>query len=102
LSQKASYDTERIFGSLSSPVLLSEVILCDYYNVDETRWTDMEWKLIWHTFKQHIERKIIVVNFDQLEMKDNIDPKLRAFVRLGYDIDFSNRKHTLIREVKQL
>jgi hypothetical protein len=48
----------------------------------------MEWKLIWHTFKQHIERKIIVVNFDQLEMKDNIDPKLRAFVRLGYDIDF--------------
>jgi hypothetical protein len=49
------------------------VILCDYYNVDETRWTDMEWKLIWHTFKQHIERKIIVVNFDQLEMKDNID-----------------------------
>ena len=98
-----------LFGTIKEDELIKKisgsknfvVILCDYYNVDETRWTDMEWKLIWHTFKQHIERKIIVVNFDQLEMKDNIDPKLRAFVRLGYDIDFSNRKHTLIREVKQ-
>lgn len=98
-----------LFGTIKEDELIKKisrsnnfvVILCDYYNLDGTRWSEMEWKFIWHTFKQHIERNIIVINFDQLEMKDTIDRKLRAFVRLGYAIDFSNKKHTLIREVKQ-
>lgn len=97
-----------LFGTIKEDELIKEisrsknfvVILCDYYNIDGTRWTDMEWKFIWHKFKQHKERNIIVINFDQLELKDIIDRKLRAFVRLGYDIDFSNRKRTLIQEVK--
>ena len=64
-------------------------------------WTEIEWKYIWHKFKDHLERNIIVVNFDQVEANNNVDPRLRAFLRLDYDIDFSNRKHDLINKVKQ-
>ena len=77
------------------------ILLCDYYKNGGMPWTEIEWKYIWHKFKDHLERNIIVVNFDQVEANNNVDPRLRAFLRLDYDIDFSNRKHDLINKVKQ-
>ena len=47
------------------------------------------------------ERNIINVNFDQIEVEDEMHIQLRAFIRLGHDIDFSNRNHNLIKEVKK-
>ncbi|XP_052089271.1 toll-like receptor 8 [Mytilus californianus] len=76
------------------------IILSDYYLHQDTPWTQIEWKYIWCHFRQYVERNIIVINFDHLGTSEQADPKLRAFVRLGYDIDFSNRKHDLIFTVK--
>lgn len=95
-------------GSIKEEELLEQIInsrkyliiLCDYYQQNDITWTQIEWKYIWCHFRQYMERNIIVINFDQLETSEQTDPKLRAFVRLGYDIDFSNRKHDLFVTVK--
>jgi hypothetical protein len=48
------------------------VIPCDYYKVGGTPWTQIEWKYIWHSFKEQLERNIIIVNFDQIEVGDEM------------------------------
>ena len=77
------------------------VIPCDDYKVGGTPWTQIEWKYIWHSFKEQLERNIIIVNFDQIEVGDEMHKQLRAFIRLGHDIDFSNINHNLMKEVKK-
>jgi hypothetical protein len=77
------------------------VIPCDYYKVGGTMWTQIEWKYIWHSFKEQLERNIIIVNFDQIEVGDKMYIQLRTFLRLGDDIDFSDRNHNLMKEVKK-
>ena len=42
------------------------------------------------------------MNFDQLNAIDDMDQRLRAFIRLGYDVDFSNRKHDFVPKLKCL
>ncbi|CAG2198019.1 unnamed protein product [Mytilus edulis] len=76
------------------------VILCDKYHTEDTFWTTIEWKYIWHNFKQNKERQIILINYHQLESSEVREIKLKAFIRVGTDIDFSNRKHTLLQDIQ--
>jgi hypothetical protein len=39
--------------------------------------------------------------YDQIEVGDEMHKQLRAFIRLGHDIDFSNINHNLMKEVKK-
>ena len=97
------------FGSVKEELILDAVvntrnyivIPCDDYKVGGTPWTKIEWKYIWHSFKEQLERNIIIVNFDQIEVGDEMHKQLRAFMRLGHDIDFSNINHNLMKEVKK-
>ncbi|CAC5409886.1 unnamed protein product [Mytilus coruscus] len=77
------------------------MLLCDEYKMGGLQWIDMEWKYIWHYFRNYLDRNILVINYDYVNTYVNIDPRLRAFLRLGYDIDFSNRKHKLIKKLKK-
>lgn len=77
------------------------IFLCDRYKIGGDQWIDMEWKYIWHHFKTNLDRNILVINYDYVNTYVNIDPRLRAFVRLGYDIDFSNRNNKFIRKLKK-
>lgn len=43
---------------------------------------------------------IIIVNYDQLQTRVFPVGPLKAYLRLGLDIDFANRKHSLLREVR--
>ncbi|CAC5358711.1 unnamed protein product [Mytilus coruscus] len=74
-------------------------ILCDKYHTDDTFWTTIEWKYIWYNFKQNKERQIIIINYHQLESSEVRENKLKAFVRVGTDIDFANRKHHLFQDI---
>ncbi|CAC5423133.1 unnamed protein product [Mytilus coruscus] len=76
------------------------IILCDKYHTEETVWTTVEWKYIWHSFKLNKERQIIVINYHQLESSEVHENKLKAFVRVGKDIDFSNKKHKLFKDIQ--
>ena len=74
----------------------SLVILCKHYKHGSTTWTKLEWKYIWHNFLDKLDRNVIVINFDQIDTAEDMDQRLRAFLRLEYDIDFSNRNHDLV------
>ncbi|CAC5386762.1 unnamed protein product [Mytilus coruscus] len=74
------------------------VILCDDYLDDQ--WKEMEWKYIWHSFHKNLERNIVLVNFDQLETTDIVNSRLKAFLRLTLDMDFSDRNNTFLVDIQ--
>jgi hypothetical protein len=43
------------------------IIPCDYYKVGGTPWTQIEWKYIWHSFKEQLERNIIIVSLNEIK-----------------------------------
>ncbi|XP_071135519.1 protein toll-like [Mytilus edulis] len=97
------------FGDIREEALINNinscknyiVILCDKYHTEDTFWTTVEWKYIWHSFKQNKERQIIIINYHQLESSEIREEKLKAFIRVGTDIDFSNRKHHLFKDIHE-
>ncbi|CAC5385266.1 unnamed protein product [Mytilus coruscus] len=74
------------------------VILSKTYEYDDNIWTKLEWKNIWHHFYNNKDRRIVISNYDLINHP--IDLKLKAFIRLGLDVDFANRRHILLDEVK--
>lgn len=75
------------------------VILSEKYlkSVDQIT----EWNKIWNTFKSDKTTNIIVVNFDLLKSRNVEDRRLKAFVRLGYDMPFSNLNKTLLKHIAE-
>lgn len=100
-----------IFGSAKEEEIINNindsrnfliVLSSDYTDEDEnTIWTNIEWKHAWNLFKEesHV-RNIVIINYDQLQNKVFPIGPLKAYLRLGIDIDFANRKHSLLREVR--
>lgn len=78
------------------------ILSSDYTKEDEDSiWTNIEWKHAWNLFKEDSRvRNIIIVNYDQLQTRVFPVGPLKAYLRLGLDIDFANRKHSLLREVR--
>ena len=75
------------------------VILSEKYLKSEDQIT--EWNKIWNTFKSDETTNIIVVNFDLLKSRTVEDRRLKAFVRLGYGIPFSNLNKTLLKDIAE-
>ena len=65
----------------------------------ESIWWRQEWRISWHIFKAEKLRNIAVVNYDQIRLKDIDHRQIQAFLRLGLDVDFSNRKGKIIDEI---
>ncbi|XP_078340397.1 uncharacterized protein LOC111108696 [Crassostrea virginica] len=65
----------------------------------ESIWWRQEWRNSWHIFKSEKLRNIAVVNYDQIRLKDIDHRQIQAFLRLGLDVDFSNRKGKIIDEI---
>ena len=61
----------------------------------------LEWRHIWNVYKQYRDRSIVIINFDQLRTNDVKTRPLQAFLRLNRVLDFSNRNHSLIRDIKK-
>lgn len=75
------------------------VILSKTYEDYDNIWTNLEWKYIWNYFYNNKDRKIVIINYDLIDCP--VDLRLKAFIRLGLDVDFANRRHILLDEIKQ-
>jgi hypothetical protein len=60
----------------------------------------IEWGHIWSTFKSEKSSQIVVINFDLLPVRKVANKKLKAFIRLGYSIDFCNFNKNLLIDVE--
>lgn len=77
------------------------IILCEKYSTSKAHCTTIEWKLIWNSFRENTDKQIIILNFDQMDSCDVENTRLRAFLCVGLDIDFSNRNYQLLKSVKK-
>ncbi|KAH3735591.1 hypothetical protein DPMN_042127 [Dreissena polymorpha] len=64
------------------------VFVCDAYQTDLR--SVIEFNGIWACFKNHPERQIILVNVNSYESNRIHDRRIKAFVRLGLDLNFTN------------
>ncbi|KAL3871122.1 hypothetical protein ACJMK2_039141 [Sinanodonta woodiana] len=60
-----------------------------------------EFSIIWQEFASQSMKKIIVVNFDQLEGKCVKDRRLKALVRVGIVADFYDREELLVKKIRK-
>ena len=62
----------------------------------------LEWKTAWNHFRNYDDKKIVVINYDYIRKKTlGCDPPLRAFLRMQYRVDFSNRHKDIEKEIKR-
>ncbi|KAK3086799.1 hypothetical protein FSP39_023622 [Pinctada imbricata] len=71
----------------------------DYFNLEQ-RWTNVEWRIAWNLYTRFMDRKIIFVNYDHIRASIITNSVAKAFIRLRFCIEFTNRKHELMSEVR--
>jgi Leucine-rich repeat (LRR) protein len=84
---------KHIASSRSFIVVLSH----DY---EESHFQTIEWNQIWNSYKSDLSTTLIVINYDILKSKDIQNKKLKAFLRLGYCVDFCNFDNNLIKGIE--
>ncbi|XP_052100724.1 toll-like receptor 8 isoform X3 [Mytilus californianus] len=82
----------KILKCKSYIVLLSEEYLEDHF-------ANHEWKLIWNNFKHDRSKRIAIINYDIMESGCVKQRNMKAFLRLGFAIDFCNTDHQLMQEI---
>ena len=79
---------------LSSDYLAPTEEDCNYLH------TTLEWRHAWNLFRRSDRMRLIIINYDQVRTVDIEKRQLQAFVRLRETLDFSNRNHSLLDEVR--
>ncbi|KAH3830859.1 hypothetical protein DPMN_104115 [Dreissena polymorpha] len=74
------------------------VFVCDIYHTDE-RCVN-EFNGIWACFKCQPGRQIIIVNMNSYESNLMHDRRIKAFVRLGLDLNFTERSSKLTQRLR--
>ncbi|KAH3826720.1 hypothetical protein DPMN_128630 [Dreissena polymorpha] len=74
------------------------VFVCDNYQTDER--SVIEFNGIWACFKKQLGRNILIVNVNSYESKRMHDRRIKAFVRLGLDLNFTERNSKLVQRLK--
>lgn len=93
----SSLEEEISLGVASSRHFI--IIICDSYLDEDSIHTSIEWKYIWNSFRQTPSKNIIIINFGLLDTSAVSNPKMKAFLRLGLDLDFANRTRSLLKDV---
>ncbi|KAK3599253.1 hypothetical protein CHS0354_012864 [Potamilus streckersoni] len=62
---------------------------------------EFEFNVIWREFASQSMKKIIVVNFDQIESKYIQERRLKALVRVGIVADFCDREELLLKKIRK-
>ncbi|KAK3085473.1 hypothetical protein FSP39_003968 [Pinctada imbricata] len=75
--------------------------LDDFDSIDGIR-TNLEWRHAWHFFRKSKEYRLIIINYGFNRICEVNRRELKAFLRVGKVLDFANKKHTLMTEVKEL
>ena len=103
---------DETFGTVKEEEIISKikesrnylvVLSSDYTDEDDDSiWTNLEWKHIWNSFKEESRvRNIIIINYDQLRATVFPIGPFKAYLRLGLAIDFANRKHKILEEIRE-
>ena len=95
-SSKPDAILEYLQKSKKSLFVVDDVILD---SEDASLWLLQEWRISWHIFESEKLRNIAVVNYDQIRIKDIDHRQIQSFLRLGLDVDFSNRKGKIFDEI---
>jgi hypothetical protein len=98
-----SVKEEAIIDNIRESRNVIVILSSDYIDEDnDTIWTRIEWKHAWNFFKEDsCLRNLIIINYDHLRTNTFPIGPFKAYLRLGLAIDFSNRKHKLLVEVKE-
>ena len=83
----------QITGSRSFIVILSD----DYL---ECQFQITEWNNIWNVYKTDRTSNLVIINYDILKSRNVHERKLKAFIRLGFYLDFSNLKKRLLKDIE--
>lgn len=62
-------------------------------------WTENEWKHGWNHFKQDKCKKIVLINFDHLSSFNVSHLQIKAYLRVGYTINFENRDRKILENI---
>lgn len=83
----------QITGSRSFIVILND----DYL---ESQFQITEWNNIWNVYKTDRTSNLVIINYDILKSRNIHERKLKAFIRLGFYLDFSNLKKRLLKDIE--
>ncbi|KAL4228126.1 hypothetical protein ACF0H5_013561 [Mactra antiquata] len=81
-------------------IVLSESYLCGAYEGMRS-WTENEWKYGWYNFRSCPYKKIVLVNFDHIKPSDVDHPVIKAYLRVGYTVDFKNQDRTIMDDIEK-
>ncbi|KAL4216583.1 Toll-like receptor [Mactra antiquata] len=81
------------------------IVLSEHYlsKADEgiRSWTENEWKYGWHNFRDCPNKNIVLVNFDHMKPSDVEHPAIKAYLRVGYTVDFRNQDRNIMDEIEE-
>lgn len=67
-------------------LILSE----NYVEQEDRNWVDEEWRYGWKRFIRDPARNIVLINYDHISSFQIDHPQIRAFVRVGGQVEFDN------------
>lgn len=76
-------------------LILSE----SYLEQEDQVWTDNEWKYGWHMFKADSQKNIVLINYDHVSSFDVDHPQIKAFLRVGGQVDFLNPHRNIMEKI---
>ena len=76
------------------------ILTHNYFEDDGILYTNFEWKSILKVYFSNSSHNVVVVNFDLLDSSDIPNKQGKAYLRLGYDVEFHNQKRDLFKSVK--
>ncbi|XP_063431700.1 toll-like receptor 8 [Mytilus trossulus] len=95
------------FGGIREEEMRSSISKCSSWiilqsqNYLHSTYGENEWKIIWNIYKANLETKIIIINFDVIENDCVSRKNFRAFLKLGYALDFCNMDKNLLNDVRK-
>uniref|UniRef100_A0A8W8HN70 TIR domain-containing protein n=1 Tax=Magallana gigas TaxID=29159 RepID=A0A8W8HN70_MAGGI len=78
------------------------LILSEGYCSEESIVTHNEWKNIWNRYMSDSRKKLLVINFDLMKPGDVSCRKLRAFLRFGNIINFSQGEKKTFLQISNM
>ncbi|XP_045173854.2 protein toll-like [Mercenaria mercenaria] len=78
-------------------LILSE----SYLNQEDQVWTNNEWKYGWNMYKKDPQKNIVLINYDHVSSFDVNHPQIKAFLRVGSQIEFVNVQRNILEQISE-
>ncbi|CAC5369688.1 unnamed protein product [Mytilus coruscus] len=95
------------FGGIREEEMRSSIWKCSSWiilqsqNYLHSTYGENEWKIIWNIYKTNLKTKNIIINYDVIKSDSISLRNFRAFIKLGYALDFCNIDKNLLNDVRK-